>query len=178
MIEELALEYLYASDAAYAVDRDNLRRLIDSLEKHGAVFTGVGKSGMLAERAAATGRSIGLDTRFIHATEALHGDGGAFLEYPVVAFTHSGKTLETTKALSLAAVHGYPFLRFVITSGRGSPITHYANVGLFYEFTDTYKIPLGSLLTMSLIIDAAILAAGDLDSLKTTHQGGAIGENA
>ena len=175
MRNELWLEYMYAVDAVSSVSESSLARLAESLETHGAVFTGVGKSGMVAERAAATGRSVGLDTRFIHATEAMHGDGGPFREYPVVAFTHSGNTEETVTAMSLANFHGYPFLRFAITSARFSAAAHHANVGLFYGFADAYKIPLGSLVTMSLIIDTAILVAGDIDSLKTTHMGGTLG---
>ena len=64
------------------------------------VFTGVGKSGHIAEKLAATFASVGIPSFFMHATEAVHGDLGMVTsEDLVIAISNSGKTTEVLKIL-------------------------------------------------------------------------------
>jgi arabinose-5-phosphate isomerase len=59
------------------------------------VVTGVGKSGLIARKIAATMASTGTPAFFIHAAEALHGDLGMVTpEDVVLMITHSGETAE------------------------------------------------------------------------------------
>ena len=59
------------------------------------VVTGIGKSGIIAKKIAATLASTGSPSQFIHSTEASHGDLGMIDKKDVViAFTFSGKTIE------------------------------------------------------------------------------------
>ena len=59
------------------------------------VFTGVGKSGWIAQKLVATFNSIGIVSVFLHPTEALHGDLGIIRPNDVVMMiTYSGKTQE------------------------------------------------------------------------------------
>jgi arabinose-5-phosphate isomerase len=59
------------------------------------VITGVGKSGLIGKKIAATFSSIGLPTFFLHATEASHGDLGIISPGDtVIAISNSGETEE------------------------------------------------------------------------------------
>ena len=59
------------------------------------VITGIGKSGLIAQKISATLSSTGSPSYFIHATEALHGDMGAIRKGDVVVFySKSGNTRE------------------------------------------------------------------------------------
>lgn len=67
-----------------------------SQDQHGkVVFTGVGKSGWIAQKLVATFNSVGIVAVFLHPTEALHGDLGVIRPNDVVIMiTFSGKTQE------------------------------------------------------------------------------------
>lgn len=59
------------------------------------VLTGLGKSGLIARKMAATFSSIGAPAIFLHPVEALHGDLGLVREHDVViALSNSGETEE------------------------------------------------------------------------------------
>src|SRR6202044_3015863 len=59
------------------------------------VVTGVGKSGLIGRKTAATFASIGTPSLFLHASEALHGDLGMLTGDDVlVAISSSGETEE------------------------------------------------------------------------------------
>ena len=65
------------------------------------IVTGVGKSGIIAKKIAATFSSTGSPSQFIHSTEASHGDLGMIDKKDVVlAFTFSGKTSTTNPSTS------------------------------------------------------------------------------
>jgi len=62
--------------------------------------TGVGKSGLIGKKIAATFSSIGLPTLFLHAAEASHGDLGVVSKGDtVIAISNSGETDEVLKLL-------------------------------------------------------------------------------
>jgi arabinose-5-phosphate isomerase len=64
------------------------------------VVTGIGKSGIIANKIAATLRSTGTQAIFLHASEALHGDIGAVGRHDViVAIGKSGETSELNDLL-------------------------------------------------------------------------------
>lgn len=59
------------------------------------VFSGVGKSGHIAKKAAATFASLGISSFFIHSTEASHGDIGMLDDNDILfALSNSGNTTE------------------------------------------------------------------------------------
>lgn len=60
-----------------------------------AIFTGVGKSGIIAKKIAATLTSIGVPSVFLHPSEALHGDIGIIRHNDLVfLISNSGETSE------------------------------------------------------------------------------------
>ncbi|MGZ6972088.1 MAG: SIS domain-containing protein, partial [Thermoanaerobaculia bacterium] len=59
------------------------------------VVTGIGKSGIVGQKIAATLASTGTAAFFLHPSEAIHGDLGMILKGDVVlAVSHSGETEE------------------------------------------------------------------------------------
>ena len=64
------------------------------------LVTGIGKSGMIARKVAATLRSTGTPAHFLHPAEALHGDLGMLAQDDVVlALSYSGETEELLRLL-------------------------------------------------------------------------------
>lgn len=64
------------------------------------VVSGIGKSGLIGRKIAATLASTGTPSFFVHATEALHGDLGMVTEGDVaILISHSGETDEVVRLL-------------------------------------------------------------------------------
>ena len=71
------------------------------------VVTGIGKSGIIANKIAATFRSTGTQSIFLHASEALHGDIGAVGHHDVmIAIGKSGETSELNDLLRFVKKSG------------------------------------------------------------------------
>jgi arabinose-5-phosphate isomerase len=75
--------------------------LLQSAEGSGRiVVTGIGKSGIIARKIAATLRSTGTQAHFLHAAEAIHGDLGMLGPGDIVlALSYSGETEELLRLL-------------------------------------------------------------------------------
>lgn len=70
------------------------------LEKGSLIFCGVGKSGIIAQKLAATFSSLGLPSFFLHPTEALHGDLGMVRDDDaIVLISYSGTAEEILKLI-------------------------------------------------------------------------------
>ena len=79
------------------------------------VVTGMGKSGLIAQKIAATFSSTGLPAYFMHPAEALHGDLGMLVSGDVLlALSNSGETSEIVRLLELVRRLG---ARIVALSG-------------------------------------------------------------
>ena len=90
------------------------------------IFTGIGKSGHIAAKCAATFSSLGTPAVFLNAAEAAHGDLGAVQPGSViVALSNSGSTEEILRTLPLLKARG---CRLVAIVGRaGSPLARAAD---------------------------------------------------
>ena len=91
------LESLYATSlTAQRSLSEAISFILASQSRHGKiVFTGVGKSGWIAQKLVATFNSLGIVALFLHPIEALHGDLGVIRPNDVVIMvTFSGKTQE------------------------------------------------------------------------------------
>lgn len=91
----------------------NFERAVDLLFqcKGRVVVTGLGKSGLIGRKIAATFASTGTPSLFLHPAEALHGDLGMFVrDDALVALSYGGETeeilqlLETVKRLGIRLV--------------------------------------------------------------------------
>lgn len=87
----------------YKEELDDLDSIIELiLNANGKiVFTGVGKSGLVATKISATFSSIGISSFFIHPTEIIHGDLGALSQNDIViAISYSGESSELNSVIS------------------------------------------------------------------------------
>src|SRR5438105_3802011 len=94
-------------------EADAIARLIERLDrtfenavqllaetKRGVIVTGMGKSGLVAKKIAATFSSTGTPAFFLHPAEAIHGDLGMLVPGDtVVALSYSGETEEILRLL-------------------------------------------------------------------------------
>ncbi|MFN3229654.1 MAG: SIS domain-containing protein, partial [Asticcacaulis sp.] len=86
------------------------------------ILTGVGKSGHVARKIAATLASTGTPALFVHATEASHGDLGMIsTDDAVIALSRSGETRELSDVTAYCKRFGIPLIGItaVATSALG-----------------------------------------------------------
>jgi arabinose-5-phosphate isomerase len=176
-----------AQSVAALVDRldgDFLRAVELLLRCRGrVVVSGVGKSGHLGRKIAATMASTGTPAMFVHASEAAHGDLGMITRADVlVALSYSGETAELLTIVPTLKREGTPLV--AITGNAGSSLARHADVHLDVR-VDKEACPLNLAPTSS---TTAMLALGDalavacLDArgfgpadFARSHPGGALG---
>jgi arabinose-5-phosphate isomerase len=114
--EAAALEALAARlDGAMA---DSFARAVDMIVRCGeqngrVVVTGMGKSGIIAQKIAATLSSTGSPALFLHPAEAVHGDLGVLMPGDVViALSASGETEEILRLLATVKRKGDALITF------------------------------------------------------------------
>jgi arabinose-5-phosphate isomerase len=91
------------------------------------VITGVGKSGLIGAKMAATFASTGTPSFFLHPTEALHGDLGMISENDVViAISYSGESEELSSILPHIKRFKTPLIG--MTKNRNSTLGRYSDL--------------------------------------------------
>ena len=114
----------------------NLAHLLDGnfskvvqlmLENKGnIVFSGVGKSAIIAQKIAATMNSTGTSSVFMHAADAIHGDLGIIRDKDlVVLLSKSGETPEVKVLVPLIKLRGNKII--AIVGNRNSYLAHQAD---------------------------------------------------
>ena len=105
-IIKIAQETFHIEADALNIAADRLdHNFIDAIDlilntKGKLIITGVGKSGLVGAKMAATFASTGTSSFFLHPTEALHGDLGMIgKDDTVIAISSSGESEELTKIL-------------------------------------------------------------------------------
>ncbi len=100
--------------------------LLCSSKSH-IVFSGVGKSGIIAQKMAATFSSTGTPSMFVHASEAFHGDSGMIPKNGVcVLISHSGNTEELIKIIPLIKRLDCQIISII--SNKNSKLASHSNV--------------------------------------------------
>lgn len=93
------------------------------------IVTGMGKSGHIANKIAATLASTGTPAFFIHPAEASHGDLGMITEKDVVlALSNSGETRELSDIVAFTRRFKIPLIS--ITQNADSTLNQAADIGL------------------------------------------------
>ncbi|AGA34278.1 Arabinose 5-phosphate isomerase [Thioalkalivibrio nitratireducens DSM 14787] len=147
------------------------------------VVTGMGKSGHIGGKLAATFASTGTPAFFVHPGEASHGDLGMITRDDVaIALSHSGETDEILTILPLIRRLGVPLI--ALTGNPGSRLATEATVHLDIS-VEREACPLGLAPTSS---TTATLAMGDAlavavldargftaDDFARSHPGGRLG---
>src|SRR5262249_1313685 len=120
------------------------------------ILTGMGKSGIICRKIAATLTSTGTPAVFLHPAEAIHGDLGVIRsEDVVVALSYSGETDELLRLLETIRRLGAKLI--AITGGPTSTLAQAADVALDCSVTEE-ACPLNLIPTAS---TTAALALGD-----------------
>lgn len=131
------------------------------------VVTGIGKSGIIGKKIAATLTSTGTPALFLHPAEGVHGDLGIVRRGDaVIAISYSGETEELTRILPLLKrleVHV-----IAMTGGKGSTLAKYSDVMLDVSVKEE-ACPLGLAPTAS---TTATLAMGDALAVALLEQRG------
>ena len=148
------------------------------------VFMGVGKSGHIGEKLAATFSSTGTPSFFVHSTEACHGDMGMIEERDVaILISNSGTTKEVVQDLWGLKQIGCKTVAF--TSGANSTLANECDYKLIYpKLPEADHLNLAPTVssTLTLVLGDAIACA--LSKAKNFtkndfykfHPNGALGE--
>jgi arabinose-5-phosphate isomerase len=147
------------------------------------VVTGMGKSGHIGRKAAATFSATGTPASYVHPGEAAHGDLGMLVPDDVlVVISNSGNTAELYAFLKYAGSIGVPVIG--IASRLESLVMRHADVKLCIpavrEACNANIAPTTSTTLQLALCDALAMTVMDLrgfsyDGMKVLHPGGAIG---
>ena len=147
------------------------------------VVTGVGKSGHVGRKIAATLASTGTPAQFVHAGEASHGDLGMIgADDAIMALSNSGETAEFADLIAYSRRFDIPLI--AVTGGRGSTLASAADVVLLLpaaaEACPMGLAPTTSTTVMMALGDAlaiALLERRDFSSadFRVFHPGGTLG---
>ena len=131
------------------------------------VVTGLGKSGLVGAKIAATLSSTGTPSFFLHSADALHGDSGALTPGDVlIAISNSGETAEVNAFATMAKGWGNQVV--AITKNANSSLAKSANAVINIAF-DKEADPLNLAPTTSTTLTIAV---GDaLASALMAHRG-------
>ncbi|OAU47687.1 isomerase [Lacticaseibacillus rhamnosus] len=182
MQREIAAMQLIESkinDVQYCSVIDKIMHLTGRL-----VFMGVGKTGHIGVKLAATFASLGTPAIFVHATEAMHGDMGMITsEDLVILISNSGETKETLAPLPSLKRIGAATVAFTgqddshlaqaCESVLTIPVTHEADdLGLAPTSSSTAALMVGDALACTI----SRLKGFTASDFALYHPGGALGQ--
>ncbi|MCH5174289.1 MAG: KpsF/GutQ family sugar-phosphate isomerase [Prevotellaceae bacterium] len=149
------------------------------------VITGVGKSGHVASKMAATFASTGTPSFYVNTLDAYHGDLGMFCpEDVVITISYSGNTFELTRLLPSLLNRGIPII--AMTSGKDSVLAQNAacwlNIGVEREACPLNLSPTSSTTVTLALGDALACALIEVRNFKASdfakfHPGGSLGKH-
>lgn len=183
-----AVDGINALAACFAADQVLARSLVDAVEliarRNGrVVVSGVGKSGHIGRKIAATMASTGTSAYFVHPTEASHGDLGMITsEDLLILLSWSGETVELGNMLTYAKRFNVPIVS--VTSNSESLLARNSSVAITLPKVQE-TCPHGLAPTTSAMLQLAVgdaLAIALLErrgfsaqDFKTFHPGGKLG---
>jgi len=161
------------SEAVHVLDR-----------KEGRLFvTGMGKSGLIGKKIAATMSSVGLPAVFVHAAEGIHGDLGLVSRNDrVIAISNSGETEEILKLLP--TLNRLKCTLITMTGNLQSTLANRSDyvldVGVKEEAGGNGLIPTSSTTATVAMGDALVIAYLHLcgfreEDFALNHPGGSLG---
>ena len=147
------------------------------------IVSGMGKSGHIANKIAATFASTGTPAQFVHPGEASHGDLGFITRKDAaLLISNSGKTSELTDVIEFTRRAGIPLV--AITGGAESALAQHADValilpaapeacpmGLAPTTSTTMQLALGDALAVAVMKRRGFTA----DDYRVLHPGGSLG---
>src|SRR4051794_14479802 len=148
------------------------------------ILTGMGKSGLICRKIAATLTSTGTAAFFLHPAEAIHGDLGVIqADDVVIALSYSGETDEILRLLETIRRLGAKLL--VVTGTPDSTLAQAADVALDCSVTEeacpmnlvptastTAALAIGDALAMTLLVEKGFRQ----EDFANLHPGGKLGK--
>lgn len=148
------------------------------------ILTGMGKSGIICRKIAATLSSTGTPAFFVHPAEAVHGDLGMITaDDVVIALSYSGETEELTRLLETLARIGTPLI--AMTGDSTSTLAQAADVVLDCRVSEeacpmnlvptastTAALAMGDALAMTLLVEKGFRP----EDFANLHPGGRLGK--
>ena len=189
-------EILKAARRVLEVEADAIRGLVDRLDarferavqlleacRGRVVVTGMGKSGLVAKKLAATLAATGTPALFLHPADGVHGDLGMLARGDVViALSNSGETDELLALLPAIKRLGAPLI--VLTGNPGSRLARHGDVVLDVSVREeacplnltptastTAAVALGDALAVALLTRRGVRP----EDFALLHPGGALG---
>lgn len=164
-------------------------RFIQALDLLGGVtgrviVTGMGKSGHIARKIAATMASTGTPAQYVHPAEASHGDLGMITRADaVLALSNSGETPELSDIVAYTKLYKIPLV--AITRKAGSSLDEAADASLIIPASDeacpmnlapttstTMMIALGDAIAVALLERLGF----SQEDFEIRHPGGQLGQ--
>jgi arabinose-5-phosphate isomerase len=189
---ELARKVIRTEAAAVAGLEERLdETFVEAVEwltgcKGKVIVAGVGKSGLLAHKIAATLTSTGTPAVFLHPADALHGDAGLFSAGDVALFvSKSGASEELLALAPYLARHGIPLISIVAV--EQSPLARTSRVVLNtgpvreacpMDLTPTTSITLAQVMGDCLAVALLERRGFKPEDFRFLHPGGVIGRAA
>lgn len=147
------------------------------------IVSGIGKSGHVGQKIAATFASTGTPAFFVHPSEASHGDLGMITSEDVIlAISWSGETVELSNIITYSRRFSVPLIS--ITSNRNSALGQQSDIvlelprakeacphGLAPTTSTTMQLALGDCLAVALLESKGFTA----HDFKVFHPGGSLG---
>jgi len=179
-----------------ATELEAIRRVLESLDEKfdravdmltacagRVVWTGMGKSGIICHKLAATMRSTGTPALHLHPADAIHGDLGMLTRDDlVVAVSNSGATEEILRLVEFLKRQGIPLI--AMTSDPRSALAEAADLhldlgvrreacplNLAPTASTTASLALGDALAM----EVAVRKGFDEEDFARLHPGGSLG---
>jgi arabinose-5-phosphate isomerase len=148
------------------------------------IVTGMGKSGLICRKIAATLASTGTAAFFVHPAEATHGDLGVIQANDVLlAISHSGETQEVLRLLEAIRRIGARII--AITGSPASSLAQAADVALDCQVSEeacplnlvptastTAALAMGDALCMTLLVEKGFRE----EDFAKIHPGGKLGK--
>ncbi|MGH6736076.1 MAG: KpsF/GutQ family sugar-phosphate isomerase [Methyloceanibacter sp.] len=198
--EERRLEALDSAINTLDLEAKGLSALYESLKADGGycfgeaieilrncrsrvIVTGIGKSGHVGLKVAATLSSTGTPAHFVHPSEASHGDLGMITrDDAILVFSWSGETVELGNIVSYSRRFAVPLI--AVTSNRDSTLAQAAEVvlalphakeacphGLAPTTSTVMQLALGDCIAIALLESKGFTAI----DFKALHPGGQLG---
>ncbi len=190
-LQQLARDVLSNEAAALSRAAERLdKRLVEAAElilRHPGkvVVSGMGKSGLIAQKIAATLCSTGTPAVYLHPAEAIHGDLGIYQKGdPTLFLSKSGSTEEMLRLLPILRQFKSPVI--AIVGQTDSPIAEKADVvldGAVEREADPLALVPTASTTLSLAIGDALACvlmkarAFQPEDFARFHPGGQLGRN-
>ncbi|MBK6961907.1 MAG: KpsF/GutQ family sugar-phosphate isomerase [Gammaproteobacteria bacterium] len=183
-LRTIGLEAAAVQQLATRIDADFVAACRLILDCRGrAIVTGMGKSGHIANKIAATLASTGTPAFFVHPGEASHGDLGMITRDDlVIALSNSGETTEVTTLIPLLKRLGVPLI--ALTGAPDSLLARTADVhldvsvaqeacplGLAPTTSTTAALVMGDALAVALLEKRGFSA----EDFAFSHPGGKLG---